>query len=88
MAAPVPAYQNMQNVQSVGDRYYELVTLVMDANTSTYTLQASALRKVKFIEAVVGCPAVPATNGRTAALTGLPLSSTLTILVIGRAGGK
>lgn len=86
MAAPVPTYATPDQVQSIGDKYQETVKLVMDSNTSTFSLLTTALTRVKYIEEVIGCASVIATGGQSAALSGLPLSSTLQIHVRGRAG--
>lgn len=86
MAAPVATYQTPDQISPVGDKYQEYVKLVVDGSTATFSLVTTALSKVKYIEEVIGCASVIAANGQSAALSGLPLSSTLQILVRGRAG--
>lgn len=86
MAAPIAAFQSPELISTDGDKYVEVVTYTMDSVTNFATLLASSLTRVKAIEEVIGCPAVIAAGGVSAALTGLPLSSTLRIRVKGRAG--
>lgn len=88
MAAPTVTRCAMEDVQSVGDEYREIVTVVTDGATSNFTLTVGThTRKIYRIRAVNGAPAVIASNKRTAAITGLILSSTTTLEVIGDSGG-
>lgn len=87
MAAPTVTKCNPEDVQSIGSLYQEAVKLVVDGSTATLSFAVGThTTMVGYIKEIIGCNAVIAADGRSAAISGLPLSSTLQILVRGLPG--
>lgn len=88
MAAPTVTASAIEDVQSIGAEYRENIKVVTDGVDSTFTLTVGThTKKIFKLRLVQGnCSAIVAADGRSAAISALPLSSTTWIEAIGGCG--